>query len=102
MFRNIFRSPFLLLALLMVGFSAHAQSNELALTVGGYFPVNSQIGASDAFAIGGSFAHRIASLPLVSLYAEVPVFATFNSTSSAFQTANGRASYSTLFVTPGL
>ena len=92
----------LLLALLIVGFNAHAQSNELAVTVGGYFPVNSSVGASNAFAIGGSFARRIVHLPLVSLYGEIPVFATFNSTTSVIQTANGNASYSTLFVTPGL
>jgi opacity protein-like surface antigen len=102
MFGCKFHRLCLLLALLMVSFSAYAQSNELAVTVGGYFPVNSDVGAGNAFAVGGSFAHRIAHLPLVSLYAEIPVFATFNSTTSVIQTANGRASYSTLFVTPGL
>ncbi len=102
MFRGTVHNSVLLLALLMIGVSAHAQSNELALTVGGYFPVNSQIGAGDAFAVGGSFAHRIADVPLVSLYAELPVYGTFHSTSSVLQTANGKPSYSTLFVTPGL
>lgn len=82
--------------------AAPAQSNELALTVGVYFPTNSQVGAGDAFAVGGSFAHRVASLPLIAAYVEVPVFATFNSTANAYATANGHAQYSTLFVTPGL
>jgi len=91
-----------LTVLLFFAVAVSAQSNELAITAGGYFPINSQVNAGDAFAVGGSFAHRIAGLPLVSLYAELPVFATFNSTTSAFQTANGKASYSTLFVTPGL
>jgi hypothetical protein len=81
---------------------ASAQSNELALTVGGYFPINSQVGASNAFSIGGSFAHRIAGVPLVSAYLEIPVFATFNSTASISETLGGRPKYSTLFVTPGL
>ncbi|MGZ4789227.1 MAG: hypothetical protein ACXVZX_11975 [Terriglobales bacterium] len=81
---------------------ASAQSNELALTVGGYFPVNSPVGASNAFAVGGNFAHRIASVPLVSAYLEVPVFATFNSTASISESLSGRPKYSTLFVTPGL
>jgi hypothetical protein len=81
---------------------ASAQNNELALTVGGYFPINSQVGASNAFSIGGSFAHRIAGVPLVSAYLEIPVFATFNSTASISETLGGRPKYSTLFVTPGL
>lgn len=86
--------------LLTVG--ASAQSNELAVSVGGYFPINSQVGADNAFAVGGSFAHRVFGLPLVSAYVEVPVFATFNSTTSVTQTIDGHARYSTLFVTPGL
>ena len=81
---------------------ANAQSNELALTVGGYFPINSPVGAGDAFAVGGSFAHRVFGVPLVSAYVEVPVFATFNSMTSISETIDGHAKYSTLFVTPGL
>lgn len=94
----------LLLVLVTLIFSAiaSAQSNELAIQAGGYFPVNSQTGAGDALAVGGSFAHRIAGVPLLSAYVEIPVFATFNSTSSAYQTIDGSPRYSTLFVTPGL
>lgn len=91
-----------LMILVFSSFCAFAQSNELALSVGGYFPVNSPVGASNAFAVGGSFAHRILGVPLASAYLEVPVFATFNSTASVSQTINGRAKYSTLFVTPEL
>jgi hypothetical protein len=92
----------LFFALILTATVAFSQSNELAIQAGGYFPVNSQTGASDAFAVGGSFAHRVAGVPLLSAYVELPVFATFNSRSNAFQTINGSPRYSTLFVTPGL
>jgi opacity protein-like surface antigen len=93
-----------LLALFAVVLTApsFAQSNELALTIGGYFPINSPVDASTAFSIGGSFAHRVISLPLLSAYVEVPVFATFDSTANAVSAINGKPKYSTLFVTPGL
>lgn len=97
------RNSALLFALfLFVGVSAKAQSNELAVTVGGYFPINSPVSASAAFAVGGSFAHRIGHVPLASAYVEVPVFGTFNSTGSAYQAIAGKPRYSALFVTPGL
>src|SRR3954452_7961346 len=102
MSRSTCRTVCLIIFLALLCGSANAQSNGLALTVGGYFPVNSPIGASNAFAVGGSFAHRILGLPLVSAYVEVPVFATFNSTSSISQSLGGHPRYSTLFVTPGL
>jgi len=92
----------LLLIFISLSVGAWAQSNELAVTVGGYFPINSPVGASNAFAVGGSFAHRVFGVPLASAYLEIPVFATFNSTASISQTINGRPKYSTLFVTPGL
>jgi hypothetical protein len=79
-----------------------AQSNDLAVTVGGYFPINSQIGADSAFAIGGNFAHRIASVPLVSLYVELPVFGTFSSTTNIINSTLTHPKYSALFVSPGL
>jgi hypothetical protein len=102
MFRSAFRGFALLLTLWLMGLGAHAQNNELAVTIGGYFPVNSPISASAAFAVGGSFARRFASFPLASLYVEVPVFDTFNSTSSLSQLITGNPRYSALFVTPGL
>lgn len=79
-----------------------AQNNELGVTVGGYFPINSQSGAGTAFAAGGSFAHRIIGVPLVSVYFELPVYGTFNSVTDIVSTTQGRAKYSGLFVTPGL
>lgn len=90
-----------LISLVFLSVSAVAQSNELAVTVGGYFPINSSSGANEAFAVGGNFAHRIASVPLVSLYVEVPVIGTFKSVSD-IPTSLGKPRYSAFFVTPGL
>jgi len=101
-YKNRFTVSLSILVLWIACSASHAQSNELAVTLGGYFPINDPLNASAAFALGGSFAHRIAALPLVSLYAEVPVFATFNSTTSAFQAISGKPRYSALFITPGL
>jgi hypothetical protein len=91
-----------ILVLVLFTIPAAAQSNELAVTFGGYFPINSPVNASTAFTIGGSFAHRIASVPLLSAYLEVPVFGTFTSTANVISTVQGRPNYSALFVTPGL
>lgn len=96
------RLTLLALSITLLVSAATAQSNELAIQAGGYFPVDSQIGAGDALVVGGSFAHRLVGVPLVSAYVEVPVFATFNSTTNVVQTANGKARYSSLFVTPGV
>jgi len=94
------------LIVLLLGFfvatNANAQSNEVAVTIGGYFPINDPFSASAAWAVGGSFAHRFAHIPLASAYVEVPVFGTFNSTSSAYQLVSGHAKYSALFITPGV
>ena len=99
-FHKAFLLAFIFIALFAAG--AHAQSNELGVTIGGYFPINDPLSASAAFAVGGSFAHRIASLPLASAYVEVPAFWTFNSTASAFQLITGKPRYNALFVTPGV
>jgi opacity protein-like surface antigen len=83
-----------------------AQSNELGVTAGGYFPINSQVAADNAFTVGGSFAHRLVGVPLASIYLELPVYATFNSTAHLASVTSpstfGASKYSALFVTPGL
>lgn len=83
---------------------AAAQKNELALTLGGYFPVNSAVDAGNAFAIQGSYARRVASVPLISLYLELPVAGTFDSTVplSSIQNAISPGNYSAIFFAPGL
>ncbi|HWR16290.1 MAG TPA: hypothetical protein VN577_15785 [Terriglobales bacterium] len=98
-----FSAVLLLFAFITVlSFPAVAQSNELAVTVGGYFPINSAANADAAFSVGGSFAHRIIGVPLASLYLELPVYGTFNSTAAIASTTQGEAKYSGLFITPGL
>jgi hypothetical protein len=96
------RIVLLVVALIAITIPSLAQSNELAVTAGGYFPVNSTIGAANAFAVGGSFAHRLIGVPLASIYLELPVYGTFNSVTNIVSTAQGNAKYSGLFVTPGL
>lgn len=104
MILNKVRSVFLLVCLLgsLFAIRAHAQSNELSVTVGGYLPINDPFSASAAWVVGGSFAHRIAHIPFASAYLEIPVFGTFDSTASAYQLVSGRPKYSALFVTPGV
>ena len=99
------RSLVALLVLLLALFtlSAAAQSNELAVTAGGYFPFNTNFDADTAFAVGGSFAHRVFGVPLASIYVELPVYASFNSAANLRTvTSPANAKYSALFVTPGV
>jgi len=74
-----------------------AQANELSLTGGGYFPSSSQVDLGTGWAVEGSFAHRIFSVPLVGIYAEFPLAHNFN---TAIKTLPG--SYTGTFFTPGL
>ncbi len=92
----------ILVAIILIAIPASAQKNELAVTAGGYFPLSSSINASTSFTIGGNFAHRVASVPLVSLYVEVPVYGTFDSTARIANSTFLNPKYSALFLTPGL
>jgi hypothetical protein len=85
---------------MLLAVSALAQKIELAAGVGGYFPVNVS-GVGNAVAIEGNPAFRIASIPFLSAYVEVPVVGTLN---SHVRTAGltSSASYSALFIAPGL
>jgi len=81
---------------------AHAQANDIALTVGGYFEVSNPLDLGAAAALEGTFAHRIAHIPLFSVYGELPVAGSF---SSSIPTVNGLTlakSYTSLFITPGV
>ncbi len=92
----------ILVAIILIAIPASAQKNELAVTAGGYFPLSSSINASTSFTIGGNVAHRVASVPLVSLYVEVPVYGTFDSTARIANSTFLNPKYSALFLTPGL
>jgi hypothetical protein len=93
-----------LLALLFVSTLAFGQKYELAATGGGQFPVNSGIDTSAGWAVEGTFADRLHSVPtLLGIYLEVPVAVGLNS-GGTFPTFSGldHARYRSVFVTPGL
>jgi hypothetical protein len=83
-----------MLASAVAGF---AQSNELAVTVGGYFPAGTSLDIVPAGIIEGSYAHRLLSVPLASLYGELPIAKTFD-----IGVFSNVASFSALFVAPGV
>jgi len=94
------------LVLLLVLFAAVAKAQtEISLTAGGYFPVNNPASPGNAFALEGSLAHSIASVPFVSLYLELPVAGSFEShvpSPSLSGAVTFVSNYTSLFVTPGL
>ena len=99
---RMLKNYLIVIALLLFVAPAFAQSNDLAVTVGGYFPINSQIPVGNSFAIQGNFGHRIFHAPLASLFVEIPVTGTFNS--DVFTTGHllSLGTYSAVFVTPGV
>ena len=92
---------------------AFAQANEVALTGGGDFISNQHVSVGHSWGIEGSLAHRLFGAPLIGLYAEIPIAASFNSKpqpntacAATFPPPAGcitqPVNYSSLFVTPGL
>ncbi len=77
--------------------SLFAQSNELAITGGGQFSSNDFFTSGNSWAVGANFAHRIAGVPLLGLYFELPVVVAPKSVIHVNST-----DYSSLYVTPGL
>lgn len=84
-----------------VGIHASAQKLDLALTVGGYHPVNNGFSSDNAFAIEGNIGARLASVPFLALYFEVPIAGTLDSTVPV-STLTSAGTYSSIFVAPGL
>jgi opacity protein-like surface antigen len=87
---------------LLIAVSAEAQSNDVGVTAGGYFAVSNPLSLGVAWALEGTFAHRIALVPLASLSAELAIA---GSSTSSIPTINGTTlarSYTSLFITPGL
>jgi opacity protein-like surface antigen len=94
---------FWLLVACLLPTMAAAQKNELSLVLGGYAPIGTTLGVTPSVALQGSYARRVAAVPLVAAYLELPVTGAFhvspsNTLASTFAVAN----YSALFVTPGL
>lgn len=78
--------------------AAFAQKNEFAAEASGLFTVSSyHVDAGVGFQL--NYAHRLLSVPLLSLYGEVPFVAGFDNTRYSFV---GRESYNNYYVTPGL
>jgi hypothetical protein len=93
--RSIFSG---LVLLLVVGcLPSFAQSNELAITGGGQFSSNAFFNSGTSWAVGANYAHRIAGVPFLGLYFEVPVVVGPKNVLKISST-----DYSSLFVTPGL
>ena len=93
----------LLFAIVLLASTAFAQKNELAVSVGGYFPLSISSEASAGLALQGTFGHRIASIPFLSAYLELPVIGTRAGISlPSFSQGFSARNYSALFITPGL
>jgi hypothetical protein len=92
----------LTLVFLLIPLSVRAQSNDVALTAGGYLAASNPLDLGAAWALEGTFAHRIASVPLVSVAAELPVAGSFGSSIPTLSGTNLARSYTSLFITPGL
>lgn len=87
---------------LLIAAGAQAQKNDIALTGGGYFNVSSPLSLGAAPALEGTFAHRIASVPLLGIYAELPVAGSFSSDIPTLSGLTVARSYTSLFITPGV
>lgn len=86
--------------------SAVAQSNEIALTVGGYFTRHVQVISDNMFAVQGNVARRVVHFPKASLFVELPIAASLDARAKATTILGGQSfntrNYSALFVSPGL
>jgi hypothetical protein len=85
------------LLLLLSCLPSPAQSNELAITGGGQFSSNDFFRTGNSWAVGANYAHRLAHVPFLALYLEVPVVV---APKSAIHITN--TDFSSLYVTPGL
>jgi hypothetical protein len=91
-----------LICVICLAVVAAAQSNDIALTGGGYFAVSNPLDLGAAFALEGAFAHRIAAIPLAAAFAELPVAGSFTSSIPTLSGTTLARSYTSLFITPGL
>lgn len=95
-----------ILVVWLISATALAQKFDIGVTVGAYHPVNNSYSSGNAFAVEGNVAGRLASVPFLALYVEVPVAGTVNDVSVNLKngTTNltNAGSYSSIFVTPGL
>jgi hypothetical protein len=88
-----------LLVLLLFCWGAFAQKVDLALLGGGQISFNPNTSVGGGGAIQGNFGYRIAHVPTLSLYAELPITSSFGVGTGL---PAGLDEFSTLFVTPGV
>jgi Outer membrane protein beta-barrel domain len=91
-----------LFCLVLLSATAFAQSAEIAGLVGGHFPISPSVNVSTGFAVQGNLAGRIAGVPFVGVYIEVPVIATFGIDAGSACVTNAVCKYNSLWITPGL
>jgi hypothetical protein len=96
------RKTVLVLSFVFLSLALQAQKNDIALTGGGYFNVSSPLSLGVAPALEATFAHRIASVPVLAIYAELPVAGSFSSNIPTISGLTVARSYTSLFITPGL
>ena len=101
--------PVALIALLLFSSLAFAQvgegggaKNDIGFTFGGYVAATNPLNLGAAWALEGSYARRIASVPLLGVYAELPVATSFTSSIPSLAGTNIARSYTSFFVTPGV
>jgi len=79
--------------------AAFAQKVDLAVLGGGQVSINPNSSLGTGAVVQGNAGFRIVKAPLVALYAEIPVTASF---AIGHHSSFGLGDYNTLFVTPGL
>lgn len=79
-----------------------AQSNDLGITAGGYLALSNPLSLGAAWALEGSYAHRLASVPYLWLGAELPVAGSFTLDIPSLSGLTIAKSYTSLFITPGV
>jgi hypothetical protein len=92
----------ILYVFLLLSFSAWAQNIEVAGLVGGHIPISPSVNVSSGFAVQGNLAGRIAGVPTVGVYIEVPVIATFGLDAGSACVTDAVCKFNSLWVTPGL
>jgi hypothetical protein len=80
---------------------AVAQANEFTIGGGAQVSFNTTSNVGVGAAVQGSYARRLAHVPFLSLYAELPITAGFNISSKLPQQV-ATADYNSLFITPGI
>jgi hypothetical protein len=81
---------------------AFGQNIEVAVLGGGHIPVSPSVNVSTGWAVQGNLAGRLFGVPFVSLYAEVPVIATFGLDAGSACVTDAVCKFNSLWVTPGV